>query len=237
MLQFREADDRRPRFFVPAPGPRRPQRPQSPMLEHTHPDTPARARALLSSYTLGVLLSDEAPTPVRYTIEPTTGRLIMDADRDILEASEHVLMIPEESFTPPLSLMIELAATDSEAFHDRHRAYHGDSPLPRYAIADILSAKLDSSEVIEGDLLQRPNPLAPAISRLGRMLNADRSILSSICEHLTGARPDEPTAVGVDPFGFDVRARFGVIRARFDATCPTEPEARAKIESLIERCR
>lgn len=207
------------------------------MLEHNHPQAALRARALLRAHTLGVLLADETPTPVRYCVLPDSGALVVDADRDILDASEWVLMIPEESFAPPLSLLLSLEETSNEALHDRHRAYHGESPLTHYAVASILGGKLDNSEVIDGDELQQPNPLAHAISRLGRLLNADRAVLASICETLTGAAPEEPTAVGIDPNGFDVRARFGVIRARFDAPCPDEDSARASIERLIEAHR
>jgi len=203
------------------------------MLEHNHPDAPRRARALLRAHTLGVMLADETPTPVRYAVLPGTGQLIVDVDRDILDAHEHVLIIPEESFTPPLSLMLSLSETDDEALHDRHRAYHGESPLTHYAVATILGGKLDNSEVVDEDELQQPNPLGPVISPLGRLLNADRSILASICRSLTGATPEEPTAVGIDPHGFDVRARFGVIRARFEEPCVDEQAAREAIERLI----
>ncbi|MCA9304141.1 MAG: hypothetical protein KC996_08470 [Phycisphaerales bacterium] len=204
------------------------------MLEHNHPDAPRRARALLRAHTLGVLLADETPTPIRYCVLPDSGALIIDCDRDILDASEHVLMIPEESFAPPLSLMLSLEETGNEALHDRHRAYHDGSPLTHYAVATILGGKLDNSEVVDGDEIQQPNPLGPAISRLGRLLNADRVVLAAICDSLTGAQPEEPTAVGIDPHGFDVRARFGVIRVRFGEPCGDEEAARIVIERLIK---
>ncbi len=202
------------------------------MPEHDHTNPAQRARDLLYAHCLGVMLADATPTPVRYMIVPATGQLVIDVDQDILDADEHVLMIPEERFDTPLSLLLDLHRTDSEELHDRHRAYHNDAPLPLYALASILSAKLDNSEVIDQEDIQHPNPLASATSRLCRLLNADRHALATICETLTGTYPQTPTAVGVDPHGFHVRARFGVIRARFATECTTESEATSMIESL-----
>ncbi len=190
---------------------------------------------MLSGYCLATMLADKVPTDVRYLILPATGQLLIDVDQDILDADEHVLMIPEDRFDTPLSLLLDLHATDSEEFHDRHRSYHGSTTLPMIGLGSILSAKLDNAEVVDQDEIQVPNPFAGVISKLGRLLNADRDALACICESLTGARPEKPTAVCVDPLGFHVRTPFGVIRALFPAECPSQADAESMIESLIEQ--
>ena len=205
--------------------------------DHTNTQHDQRARRLLAAHCLGTILADKVPTNVRYLILPSTGQLVLDVDKEILDADEHVLMIPEDRFDTPLSLLLDLGKADTEEYHDRHRSYHGDSPLPMFALASIISAKLDNAEVIDQDAIQQPNPLASGISRIGRLLNSDREILASICETLTGARPDHPTAVCVDPFGFHVRARFGVIRVLFPSECESEEQAVVMVESLIKNAQ
>jgi hypothetical protein len=48
-----------------------------------------------------------------------------------------------------------------------------------------------------------------------------------------GVEIGDPMAVGVDPGGFDVRARFGIVRVPFDRSAPTAQDAAAMIETIL----
>jgi hypothetical protein len=59
------------------------------------------------------------------------------------------------------------------------------------------------------------NALRSAESRLLKLLNAQRSVLPAVCERLAGVNVPDACAVGIDPYGIDVRARFGIVRVEF----------------------
>jgi hypothetical protein len=180
----------------------------------------------------GVLLADSLAHPVRFVIDGGSGRLVFPADGTILSAEELVLFVPRESPQDDHELQLLLStgpATDAAA--DRWRAYHGQPEFNALASFGIEDAKFDGQVVEEA--ITAPNPLLPAEGKLCKALNAHRARLAAACLRRTGVDLKDPLAVGVDPFGIDIRARFGIVRIDFDEPVGDPPGALAAIEGLL----
>ena len=115
---------------------------------------------------------------------------------------------------------------------DRWRAYHGEPRLTHWAAAEIQGAKFQGS-VVEHEALNAPNPFHSCEGRLCKRLNADRSALGAASRRLKGVDIKDPLAVGVDPRGVDVRARFGIVRLAFADEAPTPEDAERRIDALL----
>jgi hypothetical protein len=151
----------------------------------------------------------------------------------IVFEGEAVLFTPEES-DQALQLLLLPRPTDPDTDEacDRWKAYHGTPAYPRWASCGIESARL-GDDVVEGEALMVPNPLRAAEPALCKRLNADRARLTRLCHRATGVEIPGPLAVGVDPDGVDVKARFGIVRVLFGAPAPTGEAAGAAIDALL----
>lgn len=85
--------------------------------------------------------------------------------------------------------------------------------------------------------MTRPNPLRKAEPRLVKLINSDLASLARICRARANLDIADPLCVGVDPFGIDVRARFGIVRVEFDLEAGSPEQAEACIGTMRERCR
>jgi hypothetical protein len=187
------------------------------------------------SHRLGVLLADELAEPIRFVTD-AAGRLVFPAIGAVLAAESLVLFVPEEAPDgDELQLMLsaEEANAEDEAC-DRWRTYHGEPRLSKWAVCTIEGAKL-AGEVVEHEALAAPNPLRRDEGRLCRMLNADRPALVAAVRRRLGVEISDPLAVGVDSGGFDVRARFGIVRVPFDRSAPNAQDATAMIEAILHQ--
>lgn len=186
----------------------------------------------LRAHHAGVLVADETAFPLRFVMD--RGRVVFPDPAAVAGAENLTLFVPREdpSDEPELQLMLEAAALDpdSDGAADRWRVYHGDPRVSRWAACRIGGAKFQGA-VVDHEPMGEPNPLAAAEPRLLRELNADRSRLAGICRP-RGVEPRDPVAVGLDPGGVDVRARFGILRVPFAAAAGTEDEARAAVRAL-----
>lgn len=163
----------------------------------------------------GTFVAADRATPVRFVIEGTTGRLIMPVEQWMLDHMDAVIFMPEERHDA-LQVLVELDPDACGAGQDRWAAYHGASKLRCWAAARVVGLRR-AGEVSEEKELCAANPLRGTESRLLRLLNADRGALSALCERLAGVSVADACAVGIDPMGVDVRARFGIVRAEFPA--------------------
>src|SRR5262249_37006409 len=119
-----------------------------------------------------------------------------------------------------------------DAACDRYTAYFGRPATPRWARLETQSLKrLD--EVLDGDLVRLANPLGSSEGRICRVANAHCTELAEACQRQTSTRPQAPVMVGVDPWGADVRAQFGILRLEFSVAVGTEDEARAALEAIM----
>jgi len=149
-------------------------------------------------------------------------------------ASQHVLHLPEESDDPAAMrvLLSPEQLDDDPPIADRWCAYHGEPEDVRWAAFWIDFAKRDGV-VVDGDALMTAHPFADAVPSLVRELNADPARLTTLCTAVGGIREIESSvAVGIDPLGVDVRARFDTVRLPFPTEATTADEARKQICEL-----
>ena len=203
------------------------------MINEEQQDAINRATRLLRGHTTGTLVADTLPHEIRYIVDPTTGSLVLTAEESMLDAQDVVLVLPEDRFDAPIRVSLDLSTNIDEEPCDRFLAYHLHQPSSIWARGAINFAKLESGEVISDEQLQTPNGLADELPSLCKKLNNDRKALASICSLLTKATIEEPTAVGVDPIGFDVRGRYGVLRVEFPSPVKDAGEAEDVLAALL----
>lgn len=196
------------------------------------PDEPALTH--FRAHREGTLIADEVPGRVRF-IADQRGRLVFPATGATLAAEDLTLFVPDE--TPDgsgeLQLMLAAEALDPESEAcDRWRAYHGEPRLARWAACQVLGAKF-SGAVVDHEPMNRPNAVARAEPALCKQLNADQAALGAACRRLTGVDIADPVAVGVDAWGIDVRARFGIVRLPFANECATPERAAEAVGALL----
>lgn len=206
------------------------------------PDLPSPHSALnhLRRNREGVLLADGLAERIRFVICGRRGHIVFPTHPACIHASEIVLFIPEEDPAGEPELQLLLAPGEVDALCDencdRWKAYHGDPLHTHWACCEIESARFDGEVIDEAPLMQ-PNPLVDAERKLCKDLNADRPRLAEICLARTGVAPREPVAVGLDPGGIDVRARFGIIRVPFEHEASTPEDATQMIHALLQSQR
>jgi len=197
-----------------------------------HRDPLTHALALLRGHSTGTLLVDGTATPVLYIVDPRAGSLILSVEREMTEGDDTVLVIPEDSFEAPMRASLELGEEPEGEATDRYMAYHTRQPMPMWARGAISFVKVDSGSVVGQEEIEAPNPLVDALPGLCKKLNSDQRALREVCKLLAKADIDEPVAVGIDDLGFDVRARFGVVRVELPAPVRSAEEAEDVIAAL-----
>ena len=223
----------RVRFLFP-PGPVAP--PPAPPDNPRVTDDAATAARFLRSNRAGVLLADETPSPFRFVIDGRTGRLIAPAPPALHDAGEFVLFIPEERGDALQLLLTPERLDDDDPAGDRWLAYHHRPDSKGWAAFAIESGRIDD-QVIDGPALMVPNALAAAEPRLCKRCNAGGAEgLAAGCAR-AGIPVAAPLCVGVDPYGLDIRARFGIVRIDFAAPADSEAAAAAAIDALLQGAR
>jgi hypothetical protein len=196
---------------------------------------PHPAWVFLRSHHEGTLSADGQIEKLRYVIDGATGRVVFAVHPSVLESEELVLFVPEESPQAGSELQLLLARGDLDADSepvDRWKAYHGDPRLPRWLACAIDGGKFEG-EVVEPEALGLENPLRGDEPRLCKRLNSDKAALAGACERAGRLAVREPLAVGVDPTGIDVRARFGILHLRFEPPLWTPDEAAKAVETML----
>lgn len=193
------------------------------------------AYALLRANTRGELRFDERLAPLKFIIAPD-GRLIANVEREMLEAYDAVLFVPEYR-DEALELLLAIEPIDKRGgdahLIDRWMIHYGEPPHPKWARLSIDSARFDGV-MIDGEALTRINPLAASEPALCRFVN-ERHIaaLRAVVARCTSVHVESPVVVGVDPGGLDVRARFGIIRLTFTHPITTAEAARETLSKLL----
>ena len=201
------------------------------------PDSPAPHPAwlFLRSNHEGVLSADGEVEKVRFVIDGATGRVVLPVHPSVLGAEELVMFVPDEApqMGPELQLLITRSDLDADSEPaDRWKAYHGD-PLQTRWISCVIDGGKFEGDVVEPESLALPNPLLAAEPRLCKRLNADKPALARACERLGKVAVREPLAVGVDPTGIDVRARFGTVHLPFEPLAWTEGDAARSLDAVL----
>jgi hypothetical protein len=195
------------------------------------------AYAALRAHTGGDLRFDEHVRPIEYVIDPRSGRLVAPLMVAMIRAGDTVLFIPgmrEGAMEVQVTIEPFEERGPDGACADRWRIHHGDPPDVRWGMLSIDAARHDGC-VVDGEALQRPNPLADAEARLCKWLNTERRFaLPALCRRFADIEvADDALVVAIDPIGLDVRARFDVVRVPAPREMATEADARQVIEAMI----
>lgn len=202
------------------------------------PLTPADALRSLRAAAQGHLLADaDTVRPVRWVLDRRQGLLVFPIPRELETIAEAQLLIPEEH-DPRLAALLSIDTTNTPppAAEIRHEVYHGPARESRWALATIEALRYHG-EAFDRDELSLIDPLADHEPALCRSLNAEPTHLAELCQTHAGARVPEPVAVGVDPDGIDVRARFGIVRIEFGSAASSLDQARDAIARLAAGAR
>jgi hypothetical protein len=194
------------------------------------------AQRHVRAHTTGELRYDERQQPVRFVFDPATGKLVISVMVAMLDAVDTVLFIPEER-DGAMELLLTLAPLAQEgageALADRWRIYHGEPEDMHFAIASIEACRHESF-VIDGEALQQPNALATDEPRLCKLLNeVGKDRLAALTFARANRRIESPVAVGVDQFGFDVRARFEIVRLAAPESWASAADAERDISAWL----
>ena len=180
---------------------------------------------------IGVLrFGDDDVVPIKFVIDNETGRLVATVPVAVLLAVDQVLFVPDER-DGALQLMLSPDEMEEGPATDRWQAFHGAPEHVRWGAFWIDSARY-GAWVLDGEALMQPNALAKDEPALCRRLNEDSGRLAAICQRYAGVVVPSPVCVGVDGGGIHVRARFGVVRVRFEERVGSGEEAMRVIEQM-----
>ncbi len=180
----------------------------------------------------GALLFDDNFIELDYIVA-ADGHLVAPVMVAVLSSMNTVIFAPEEN-EEALQILVtpeELGGIEYEsADTDRWRAYHGEPKDVRWAKLWVESLKLRDL-VFDGEAVAQPNPFGPDEPALCRELNQRHKQIRQAAQAKLNLDIAAPTVVGVDPWGVDVRARFGVVRLPF----PSRLQDAELVGELIER--
>ncbi len=171
------------------------------------------ALAFLRNNSTATLKFGDNTRDVAYIIAPD-GRLVVSAMIAMLQPCDTVMFVPEyidDCMEMHVSLRQFEESGDTGILADRWQVYHGEPPDVQWAVVDIDAARFHEM-FIDGEFLCRENPLAEIEDSLCKQLNSDKDLLREVCESKTSVSVTDPLVVGVDSFGIDVRAPFGIVR-------------------------
>ncbi len=183
----------------------------------TADDRHAAVRALRRHHH-GTLQLHERVSEVKLVLEADSGQIVMPIEPALAKHGEAdmLLWLPAESDWDMQAVVIVRAIERPEASEavDRWKAYHGTSSFNTWVRCEIDGAKTSTAVFLPEDV-QLPNPLGRGEYPLIRQANAHPDALAVACKRHAATPIADPLCVGADPFGIDVRARFGIIRLEF----------------------
>lgn len=181
----------------------------------------------------GVLRFGDRASPVRVVYDPRDGRVVLPIEASALRADELTLHMPDES-DEALQALLRAREVDPEWDEgcDRWSAYHGRAVGTLWASCDVELLRADG-RVYGGEEVMLENPLRANEGRLCGLLNRHSERLTVLCSRHDGIEVADPFAVGVDPLGVDVRARFGICRLCFERPARDADEAAERIAAML----
>jgi hypothetical protein len=186
----------------------------------------------LRSHLSGRIRFDQDRLEIRVAPAPD-GTLVASVMVAMLRALDTVLELPDDG-DDAMTVQVTLGEIREDgpdgALCDRWCIYHGQPPDVRWARMQIDAARY-KGHFIDGLALARPNPFAAREPALCKEINAGHAaLLAGAARAGGGHRLAEPRLVGVDPWGFDLRAHLGVVRV------PCHPPL-ARPEDALDRLR
>jgi hypothetical protein len=185
----------------------------------------------LRSNTTATIKFGEHTRDISYAISKT-GELIIPAMVAMLQPCDTVMFVPDYSegcMEMHVSLRQFIANGDDGLLADRWNVYHGDSPEVQWASVTIDAARFHEM-FIDGESLCRENILAEIEGALCKELNAKcKEKVRALCVAKTLVNVEDPVVVGVDQFGIDIRAAFGIVRVPADAVLTSANDVHAML--------
>lgn len=180
------------------------------------PDILDRVQRLVRRSCEGVLLVGDRAERVKFVIDPEGGFPVMPSPAGALEADDLTLSIPDDADMQAIHLLGTPREVGPDGpVVDRWAVYHGRASRARM-LALVVDSLKGEGEVLDGPDVPLHNPMRRDEAELCRAGNADPVRLAALCGRLTGTTPASALMVGMDPWGLDLRARFGVIRVEFE---------------------
>jgi hypothetical protein len=182
----------------------------------------------------GLLRAGDVFEPVKLVIDPATGFPALSVGRWAIEDPDLSLYLPEDHPDGvQLSGTMREVDLQNHAAADRWMAYYGKPSRVGFGIFEIESYKrLDV--VVDGTHTAVEHSFRSSEGALLRALRSRTDDLIRACRRLSGLEPESALAVGVDPFGLDVRVRFGVMRLEFPGHARTHDDATGLINAILK---
>ncbi|MBY0310684.1 MAG: hypothetical protein K2W85_01300 [Phycisphaerales bacterium] len=168
----------------------------------------------------GALQYQERRADVRYIVESATGQLLIPVEPGFAKSGEEMIIWSPREDAWAMQIVILARVVDRpESLEgvDRWQAYHAASGLGSkmtWVRGEIEGLKTREAVYGAEDCVA-VNPLGRDEYGLIKKMNADREVLARAVKRLLGVAPADALCVGVDPWGVDVRARFGIMRVEF----------------------
>ncbi len=227
------ANDHEEQCRLSSQTPPRPGRPRhyNPLV---NPEDVHQIRRRLRRFHEGVLGIGERVERTLFVVDPHTGRPVFPAPPGVFDEDNITLHAPEDE---PGALMVLGHAVEIDPLRDgacdRWEVYHGKPRWARWAALEVESVK-STDVVLDSAETQVQSPLRAAEPSICKWVNQNLTgELREVCRRSVKTEPESALLVGVDPYGMDVRARFGVMRIEFARVVETDLLARAMIEEMI----
>lgn len=201
-------------------------------------------RRVLVDHVHGVVLADEVATPVRLALDRETGWPILIGPRQILEARDACLWVPQDEpgslqisgFFQVFDAMRHPAMLTWEMLHGPVQGHAGRDGEQRDASAAMMCRvqwARSGGRMHEAHEVAVPHPFARGEMAILRAANAQAELVNRLASALAGSVQNGARLVGVDEWGVTVRCRAGVLRASFDEPRLNEEDARVATVSLL----
>lgn len=175
------------------------------------PDAPTEVERALRGHTTATIQFGPATENLKYVLD-AEAQPVAPATRNMLSGEDIILLIPDQTQIEIQAMVTPLEIDPDSAEADRWRIYHGEPSSSLFA-RFVLEALSYGEHIVDGEAFSNLNPLAAHESALCRTLNKTRrSDLQALTRHFANVEVSEPLLVGVDAFGFDIRANLGIIR-------------------------
>lgn len=218
------------------------------MSTSQHDHQPHPAALFLRSCCAGLLTAqDEMQTTLResvkFIIDPASGRIVLPLPPLLAGHTPLVLHCPEDSFENDQALHL-LASPETidpkadaiaERAVDRYLIYIAPSlhnPRVQWVQLTPITAKF-RLEMAEAHELMLSNPFADTQDRLCSTVNKQPEALATLRARagFTDVQIPNPKLVGIDPWGADFRASFGIVR--LDLAPPAPANADEALQRLL----
>jgi len=199
-------------------------------------DAPRDAERMLRGNTTATLQFGEFTENLKYVLDHRSEPIapIVPA---MISSFDAILFIPDQTDIS-LEIMVTPEEIDIESEDvDRWRIYHGEPKHNLFARFYIEAIKY-GEHVIDGESFAHEHPLLAAEPGVCKHMNADhQEDLRVLCRHFAHVDVERPMMVGLDPYGIDVRAKFGIVRVEFEAEVATREAAKSTLIDMTKRAR